>query len=80
MIELLEGDCRVVMEGLEAGSFATCITDPPYELGFMGKSWDRSGVAFDVEVWRWVLRLLKPGGDVARVRWDADVSSDGLRD
>jgi site-specific DNA-methyltransferase (adenine-specific) len=28
----------------------------------MGKSWDASGVAYDVELWRQVLRLLKPGG------------------
>ena len=26
--------------------------DPPYELGFMGKGWDSSGVAFRVETWR----------------------------
>ena len=23
------------------------ITDPPYELGFMGKSWDSTGIAFN---------------------------------
>jgi len=28
----------------------------------MGKSWDASGVAYDVELWREVLRVLKPGG------------------
>lgn len=28
----------------------------------MGKSWDRSGVAFDSETWRVVLDALKPGG------------------
>ena len=38
------------------------VTDPPYELGFMGKSWDASGVAFRIEVWREALRVLKPGG------------------
>jgi site-specific DNA-methyltransferase (adenine-specific) len=38
------------------------VTDPPYELGFMGKSWDASGVAYRVEVWAECLRLLKPGG------------------
>jgi site-specific DNA-methyltransferase (adenine-specific) len=38
------------------------VTDPPYELGFMGKSWDSSGVAFNVEVWQEALRVLKPGG------------------
>lgn len=35
--------------------------DPPYELGFMGKSWDSSGIAFDVEMWQNIYKLLKPG-------------------
>ncbi len=30
--------------------------------GFMGKGWDGSKVAYDVERWRQVLRVLKPGG------------------
>lgn len=38
------------------------VTDPPYELGFMGKSWDSTGIAFSTEVWEEALRVLKPGG------------------
>lgn len=38
------------------------LTDPPYELGFMGHAWDRSGIAYDVAMWREALRVLKPGG------------------
>lgn len=30
--------------------------------GFMGKQWDGGDVAFQVETWRKVLRVLKPGG------------------
>lgn len=30
--------------------------------GFMGKQWDGGDIAFRVELWREVLRLLKPGG------------------
>lgn len=30
--------------------------------GFMGKEWDATGVAFDPDTWRAVLRVLKPGG------------------
>lgn len=30
--------------------------------GFMGKRWDGTGVAFDVETWAATLRVLKPGG------------------
>jgi DNA modification methylase len=55
------GNMLEVLEGFEAGRFSRVITDPPYELGFMGKSWDSSGVAFQVETWRKVLRVCKPG-------------------
>ena len=50
------------MAQMEACSVDSIVTDPPYELGFMGKSWDASGVAFRVDVWREALRVLKPGG------------------
>ena len=30
--------------------------------GFMGQEWDGSGIAFNVELWKEVLRVLKPGG------------------
>ena len=30
--------------------------------GFMGKEWDATGIAFRPDVWREVLRVLKPGG------------------
>ena len=43
-------------------SVDSIVTDPPYELGFMGKSWDSSGIAYSVELWRECLRVLKPGG------------------
>ena len=62
MFKVLSGDCREVMAELEAESVDAIVTDPPYELGFMGKSWDSSGVAFDPETWRHALRVLKPGG------------------
>jgi site-specific DNA-methyltransferase (adenine-specific) len=56
------GDCRELMAGLADESVDAIVTDPPYELGFMGKSWDASGIAYDLEVWRQALRVLKPGG------------------
>ena len=43
-------------------SVDSIVTDPPYELGFMGKSWDSSGIAYNVDLWRECLRVLKPGG------------------
>lgn len=61
-IRILQGDCRQVMATLPESSVDAIVTDPPYELGFMGKGWDRTGVANDVETWRQCLRVLKPGG------------------
>jgi site-specific DNA-methyltransferase (adenine-specific) len=60
MIELLHGDCLDRLRELPDCSVDACVTDPPYGLSFMGKAWD-----YDVpgaEVWREVLRVLKPGG------------------
>ena len=42
--------------------FDGILCDPPYELGFMGKSWDNSGIAFDTEMWADLFKLVKPGG------------------
>jgi DNA modification methylase/transcriptional regulator with XRE-family HTH domain len=60
MVELLHGDCLERLRELPDCSVDACVTDPPYGLRFMGKAWD-----YDVpqaEVWREVLRVLKPGG------------------
>jgi DNA modification methylase len=60
MIELLHGDCLDRLRELPDCSVDACVTDPPYGLSFMGKAWD-----YDVpgaDVWREVLRVLKPGG------------------
>lgn len=62
MIELLLGDCRERLKDLPDCSVDSIVTDPPYELGFMGKSWDSTGVAYDVAVWAECLRVLKHGG------------------
>jgi len=59
---LYHGDNREVLKELADNSIDSIVTDPPYELGFMGKSWDASGIAFNVEVWQECLRVLKPGG------------------
>jgi DNA modification methylase len=59
---LLVGDCREQLASIPNDSIDAIVTDPPYELGFMGKAWDASGIAYNVEVWRECLRVLKPGG------------------
>ena len=51
-----------VLPTLPDNSVDAIVTDPPYELGFMGKSWDSSGIAYSVELWAECLRVLKPGG------------------
>ena len=60
--EVRHGDCIALMRAMPDASVDAVVTDPPYELGFMGKSWDASGIAFNVEVWAEALRVLKPGG------------------
>lgn len=57
---LYRGDCTRItplLYGLHA-----CVTDPPYELGFMGKGWDSSGVAAAWQTWGGVRIALRPGG------------------
>jgi DNA modification methylase len=61
-VTVFHGDCRDVMYVLPDASVDAVVTDPPYELGFMGKCWDDSGVAYDPLVWAEALRVLKPGG------------------
>lgn len=60
--QLYEADCLEVLAGIPADSFDACVTDPPYELSFMSKRWDATGVAFDPDTWRAIYRVLKPGG------------------
>lgn len=62
MVDLRLGDCANVLKSLPGNSVDSIVTDPPYELGFMDKSWDASGIAFNPAVWREALRVLKPGG------------------
>ena len=61
-IKLILGDCLVELKNLPDNSIDACITDPPYELGFMGKAWDSTGVAYRIDLWKEVLRVLKHGG------------------
>lgn len=60
--QLHHGKCSAVLPTLPDNSVDAVVTDPPYELGFMGKKWDGSGVAYDQRVWSEALRVLKPGG------------------
>lgn len=59
---LYNGDCLEVLDTLEEESIDNIITDPPYELNFLGKGWDNAGVSFRKQTWEKMLRVLKPGG------------------
>jgi hypothetical protein len=54
-------DCIDGMKQIADNSIDACITDPPYELGFMGKKWDSTGITYNVELWEEAFRILKPG-------------------
>lgn len=61
---IINADCKDVIKKLidDGVQIDAIITDPPYELGFMNRSWDKTGIAYDVEMWRLCLQVLKPGG------------------
>lgn len=61
-LRLFHGSNKDILPTFADEAFDSIVTDPPYELGFMGKGWDSSGIAYDVEVWRECWRVLKPGG------------------
>ena len=45
MINLIQGDIRACLAELAENSFDSCVTDPPYELGFMGSGF--TGIELD---------------------------------
>lgn len=47
---------------IASNSVDAIVTDPPYELSFMGKSWDSAGVSFQKSTWIHCYNVLKPGG------------------
>lgn len=59
---ILVGDCKEKLKELPDNSIDAIVTDPPYEVGIIGKSWDSTGIAFNIAMWKEALRVLKPGG------------------
>jgi DNA modification methylase len=59
---VINADCLQHLSTMADNSIDAIVTDPPYELGFMGKTWDSTGIAYNTEVWAQCLRVLKPGG------------------
>ena len=60
--KIINGNSLEVLDTFEENSIDAIITDPPYELGFMGKKWDSTGIAYNVELWKKAYKVLKSGG------------------
>lgn len=67
MNNIVEQGVLAYLDGLPRRSVSVVITDPPYGLEFMGKSWDKGwhdGKEFEEWVEQWaekMLRVVKPG-------------------
>ena len=59
---LYQGNCLDMLDVLEENSIDSIVTDPPYELNFMGKGWDNAGISFQPDTWKKCYEVLKPGG------------------
>lgn len=60
--KLYQSNMLDMLEVIEPNTIDSIITDPPYELNFMGKGWDNSGIAFQPDTWKKCYEVLKPGG------------------
>jgi site-specific DNA-methyltransferase (adenine-specific) len=59
---ILQGDNRDTLKTLADNSIDAIVTDPPYGIDFLGKSWDANTGA--LETYQECLRVLKPGGHI----------------
>lgn len=60
--KIYNGDMLDMLQVIKPESIDAIVCDPPYELGFMNKSWDSTGIAFKKETWKNCFEVLKPGG------------------
>lgn len=60
--KLYQGNMLDMLEVIEPNTIDSIVTDPPYELNFMGKGWDNAGVSFNKDTWEKCFEVLKPGG------------------
>lgn len=56
------GNALNILPTIAPASVDAIVCDPPYEIGIAGRDWDRTGIAYNVDLWRECLRVLKPGG------------------
>ena len=60
--QIINGDNRAVLKTFPDDHFDSIVTDPPYGIDFLGKSWDANTGA--LETYQECLRVLKPGGHI----------------
>jgi hypothetical protein len=60
--QILQGDNRDTLKTIPDNSIDAIVTDPPYGIDFLGKSWDANTGA--LETYQECLRVLKPGGHI----------------
>jgi DNA modification methylase len=59
---IIQGDNRKTLKTIPDASIDAIVTDPPYGIDFLGKSWDANTGA--LETYQECLRVLKPGGHI----------------
>jgi len=62
-VEVIEGECVAVLDGMPAKSVDAVLTDPPYGIGFMGEAWD-GDLDFAPKWAAALFRVCKPGAHV----------------
>lgn len=60
--QILQGDNRETLKTIPDNSIDAIVTDPPYGIDFLGKSWDANTGA--LETYQECLRVLRPGGHI----------------
>lgn len=60
-VEIYNQDIIEWCKSYDGPQFHAVLCDPPYELGFMGKQWDSTGIAFRPETWEAIGQHMLPG-------------------
>lgn len=62
---LIHDMCPQALLGFPNNYVEAIVTDPPYGIGFANEGWDKTDIAYSLEVWSGALRILMPGGYLA---------------
>jgi len=60
-ITVLNADAKVALKDFSGNYFDGFLADAPYEISYLSKKWDGKGIVFNVDMWKEVYRVLKPG-------------------